>query len=87
MVEDFVSHSSLLLKPDPARVVIRPFAPAEDEPEFATGCNRAQRIADRVLSLDPSDVQAELHDMVASLSEHHRHVKRVLLRRFAQCVL
>ncbi|MEO8723379.1 MAG: glycosidase, partial [Sphingobium sp.] len=62
--------------------MIRPFAPAEDEPEFATECTRAQRIADRILALDPANVRAELHGIVASLSDHHRDVERVLMRRF-----
>jgi predicted GH43/DUF377 family glycosyl hydrolase len=83
MVEDIVSHAKILLQPDPTRVVIRPFIPAEDEPEFATaGCTRAQRIADRVLGLDPTDVTDELRDIVANLSEHHRDVERMLLRRY-----
>ena len=82
MVDDLVAHAPLLLKPDPSRVVIRPFDPAEDEPEYATGCTRAQRIADRVLALGPTDVAAELHGILESLSAHHRNVDRVLLRRF-----
>ena len=83
MADDIVAHLPLVLKPDPARVVIRPFMPAEDEDAFATaGCSRAQRVADRVLALDPADVADELHEIVARLSEHHRNVKRVLLRRF-----
>ena len=83
MTNDIVSHLPLLLKPDSTRVVIRPFMPAEDEEEFATpGCPRAQRIADRVLALAPASVAEELHGIVASLSEHHRDVERVLLRRF-----
>jgi predicted GH43/DUF377 family glycosyl hydrolase len=80
---DIVTHLPLLLKPDATRVVIRPFSPAEDEPEFATaGCTRAQRIADRVLALDASAVAQELHGVVANLSDHHRDVEEVLLRRF-----
>ncbi len=83
MVDDIVSHLPLLLKPDPARVVIRPFAPADDDAAFATaGCSRAQRIADRVLALSSAEAVEELHDIVASLSEHHRDVESVLLRRF-----
>lgn len=83
MVDDIVSHATLLLKPDPSRVVIRPFTPAEDADEFAVaGCSRAQRIADRVLSLDPAEVAEELRAIVACLSEHHRDVERVLLRQF-----
>ncbi len=83
MAGDIVTHLPLLLKPDATRVVIRPFSPAEDEPEFATaGCTRAQRIADRVLALDASAVAQELHGVVANLSDHHRDVEEVLLRRF-----
>ena len=83
MVGKIVSHFPILLRPDPARVVIRPFVPAQDEADFATaGCTRAQRIADRVLALDPADVAEELRGIVASLGEHHRDVGRVLLRRF-----
>ncbi len=83
MVEGIVAHLPLLLKPDPSRVVIRPFAPADDDPEFASSDRtRAQRIADRVLALEPADVFEELHGIVATLSDHHRDVESVLLRRF-----
>jgi predicted GH43/DUF377 family glycosyl hydrolase len=83
MVEDIVSHLPILIRPDPARVVIRPFAPADDDPEFASSDRtRAQRIADRVLALEPARVVEELQGIVASLSEHHRNVESVLLRRF-----
>jgi predicted GH43/DUF377 family glycosyl hydrolase len=82
MTADIVTHLPLLLKPDAARVVIRPFIPAEDEPQFATGCTRAQRIADRVLALDPVAVREELEFIVAALSDHHRDVEKLLLRRF-----
>lgn len=80
---DFVSHSSVLLRPDPARVVIRPFIPADDDPEFAVvGKTRAQRIADRVLAMDTIDVADEVRAIVSGLSAYHRDVERVLLRRF-----
>jgi predicted GH43/DUF377 family glycosyl hydrolase len=83
MGDDIVSHLALLLKPDATRVVIRPFVPSEDEPEFATaGCTRAQRIADRILALDPAAGAEELGGIVAGLSDHHRDVEQVLLRRF-----
>lgn len=83
MVDDIVFHTPILLKPDATRVVIRPFFPAEDEPEFATAtCTRAQRIADRVLALAPDDVAAELRSIVMKLREHHRDVEHILLRRF-----
>ncbi len=83
MIEELVTHSPVLLQPDPTRVVIRPFTPADDDSEVtATGSTRAQRIADRVLALDPIDIAEELHGIVAKMSEHHRDVESVLLRRF-----
>jgi predicted GH43/DUF377 family glycosyl hydrolase len=82
-LHDLMTHLPTLLKPDPTRVVIRPFMPAEDAPEFATAkCTRAQRIADRVLMLDEPAVREELHAIVSSLSQHHRDVEQVLLRRY-----
>lgn len=83
MVDDLAFHMPLLLKPDPARVVIRPFTPADDEPDYASaGRTRSQRIADRVLALDPVAAATELRAILASLCGHHRDVERVLLRRF-----
>ena len=83
MSEDFVSHSSILLRPDPSRVVIRPFTPADDDPEFAIeDCTRAQRIADRVLALEPAPVAEALGGILECLNEHHRDVEATLLRRF-----
>jgi predicted GH43/DUF377 family glycosyl hydrolase len=83
MAEELVTHSRVLLQPDPTRVVIRPFTPADDAVEVtATGGTRAQRIADRILALDSNDIAEELHSVLAKMSEHHRDVKNVLLRRF-----
>lgn len=83
MIDELVTHSPVLLQPDPTRVVIRPFTPADDDVEVAaTGGTRAQRIADRILALDSNDIAEELNGVVAKMSEHHRDVKSVLLRRF-----
>jgi predicted GH43/DUF377 family glycosyl hydrolase len=83
MVEELVAHSKVILQPDPTRVVIRPFTPADDDAEVAaSGSTRAQRIADRVLALDPADIAEELHGIIAMMSEHNRDVESVLLRRF-----
>ncbi len=83
MADELVTHSEVLLQPDPTRVVIRPFTPADDDAEVAaSGSTRAQRIADRVLALDPTNIAETLRGVVAKMSEHHRDVERVLLRRF-----
>ncbi len=76
-------HSRVVLRPDPSRVVMRPFIPAEDPPAFASGrAPRAQRIADRVLGLSQADMEVELSRVTASLTERHHDINRVLMRRF-----
>ena len=81
--DDLMTHLPILLRPDPARVAIRPFVPAEDPPGNASNDRpRAQRIADRVLALDDDDLRTELERMSAGLTERHRDVERVLQRRF-----
>ena len=77
------THFDLFLRPDPSRVVVRPFAPAADAPSAAlTTPARAQAIADQVLSLDEATVQIELARVTASMSDRHRHFEKVLLRRY-----
>jgi len=81
---DIMTHSPLILRPDPARTVIRPFD-LEDPASFVVkGHSRAQRIVDRILSLKEDELAFELARVVASLCERHRDVEDVLLRRFAE---
>lgn len=78
-------HSSLLnrqplyLKPDPTRVIVRPFKPSTEprhlNPRDKT---RANEIVDRVLSLDPAATANQLRDILASFEGRHRN----LLRQF-----
>ncbi len=71
------------LRADPARVVIRPYVPADEpRPAGSTALTRAQCLADRVLALSPAELQDELARVIASLSDRHRGVEDVLLRRF-----
>jgi predicted GH43/DUF377 family glycosyl hydrolase len=73
----------VILRPDPTRVVIRPFMPADDQRPYADpDRSRAQRIADRVLKFGKSQVDDQLLRVTESLSQHHRDVPCVLLRRF-----
>lgn len=72
-----------MLRPDPSRVVIRPFVPADDPPALPPKRGpRAQRIADRVLALGDAGLQAELDTVTAKLADRHRDVEHVLQRRF-----
>ena len=80
---DLVTHLPVTLRPDPKRVVIRPFMPADDQPPFVQpDQSRAQRITDRVLLLGQSDIDRQLLRIIEYLSRHHRDVPRALLRRF-----
>ena len=75
-------HYDLLLRPDPARTVVRPFEPEYPEPFRTGGRTRAQAIVDRVLGLDADGLKAEYGNVVASLDERHRDVDGMLCRRF-----
>lgn len=79
----FVTRLSAVVRPDPGRVVIRPFNPADDPPGYGISDRpRAQRIADRVLALGDADVAAELERLLVGLAGRHRDLDAVFLRRF-----
>ncbi|ESQ88018.1 glycosidase [Asticcacaulis sp. AC460] len=81
--DDFISRSPILLRPDSTRVVIRTFVPAEDPPGYlSTDRPRAQRIADRVLTLSDTDCRDELTNVTNNLADRYRDVERTLIRRF-----
>ncbi len=75
-----IDHIPIILRPDPARVVIRPFVPADDP--APRDRPRAQRIADRVRALTKPELTEELVRVTAGLSERHSDVEAVLLRRY-----
>ncbi len=78
-----VKHEHILLRPDPSRTVIRPFAP--DYPDgFESGQSRVQQIAERVMELGAEDLDIELTRVKASLDERHRDVDDLLRRRFCE---
>ncbi len=75
-------HHDLLLRPEPARTVVRPFLPDYPERFRVEGHSRAQAIVDRVLALDDAALAAEHAGVVESLDARHRDVDAMLLRRF-----
>lgn len=80
---EFVTRLPVLLRPDPARTVIRPYVPAAD-PRAAhpTDHTRAQRIAERVLNLDKPALTEELRRLFEDFSDRHGCVACVFTRRF-----
>ncbi len=69
----FVTRQALQLRPNPARVVLRPFKPATEPRELnLTDRRRANHIVDRVLALDPESAGRQLADVLESFQERHR---------------
>ena len=77
-----LDHYDILLRPDPARTVVRPFGLEYPERFRVAGHSRVQAIIDRVLSLNENALAAELVQIVQSLDERHRDVDAMLLRRY-----
>jgi predicted GH43/DUF377 family glycosyl hydrolase len=75
----FLNRQALYLRPDPARVVVRPFRPAIEPRDLnPTDKTRANRIVERVLALDPAVVTTQLEDVLENFLGRHRN----LLERF-----
>lgn len=70
-----VKQHNLFLRPDPARVVVRPFKPATEPRDFnATDKTRANHIVDRVLALAPDVAQQQLAEVLQHFQERHRNL-------------
>ncbi len=68
-----VHRQPLQLRPDPARVVVRPFKPATEPRDLnPTDKTRANHIVDRVQGLDAATAEAELADVLANFEDRHR---------------
>jgi predicted GH43/DUF377 family glycosyl hydrolase len=77
--DSLVNRQALYLRPDPTRVIVRPFKPST-EPRHLNPRekSRANEIVDRVLSLDPVATAQQLRDILANFDGRHRN----LLRQF-----
>ena len=65
----------MYLRPDPARVVVRPFKPATEPRDLnPTDKTRANHIVDRVLALDPETARRELDDVLENFQSRHRNL-------------
>ncbi|UUL83155.1 glycoside hydrolase family 130 protein [Sphingomonas qomolangmaensis] len=82
---DLMTRIDLELCPAPARVVLRPFVPAESaiDADPRDG-SRVEHILRHVLALDSAGLDAELDWVVTSLATRHRDVERLLQRRFEE---
>ena len=82
MNTDLAQHMPILLRPNPARTVIRPFAPGDPEPFAAREKPRTERVVERVMGMSETDLDAEIETVMHTLDERHTAVKTRLLRRF-----
>jgi len=78
----FLNRQALYLRPDPARVIVRPFKPATEPRDFnETDKTRANHILDRVLGLVPDAAQQQLADVLDNFQGRHRHLLKTFEAR------
>jgi predicted GH43/DUF377 family glycosyl hydrolase len=71
----FLNRQALYLRPDPARVIVRPFKPATEPRDLnPTDKTRANHIVDRVLALDAETVASQLADVLENFQGRHRNL-------------
>ncbi len=71
----FLNRQALYLRPDPARVVVRPFKPATEPRNLnPTDKSRANHIVDRVLALDAATAAAQLAEVLENFEGRHRNL-------------
>jgi predicted GH43/DUF377 family glycosyl hydrolase len=71
----FLNRQTLHLRPDPARVVVRPFKPATEPRDLnPTDKTRANHIVDRVLALDLDTAAKQLADVLENFQGRHRNL-------------
>jgi predicted GH43/DUF377 family glycosyl hydrolase len=73
------------LRPDPSRVVVRPFKPATEPRDFnPTDKTRANHIVDRVLGLNAEDATRLLSDVLENFEGRHRNLLQIFEARAAE---
>ncbi len=73
----FLNRQALYLRPDPTRVIVRPFKPTTEPRDLnPTDKTRANHIVERVLSLDAATAAAQLTDVLENFLGRHRNLLR-----------
>jgi predicted GH43/DUF377 family glycosyl hydrolase len=71
----FLHRQALYLRPDPARVIVRPFKPATEPRDLnPTDKTRANHIVARILALDPTAAASLLADVLENFQGRHRNL-------------
>jgi predicted GH43/DUF377 family glycosyl hydrolase len=80
-----LNRQSLYLRPDPARVVVRPFKPATEPRDLnPTDKVRANHIVERVLRLDAEAAAQQLREVLENFEGRHRNLLDVFEARAAE---
>jgi predicted GH43/DUF377 family glycosyl hydrolase len=78
----FLNRQGLFLRPDPARVVVRPFKPAIEPRDLSpTDKTRANHIVDRVVTLDPGIAAQQLAEVLENFQGRHRNLLQIFEAR------
>jgi predicted GH43/DUF377 family glycosyl hydrolase len=71
----FLHRQALYLRPDPARVIVRPFKPATEPRDFnLTDKTRANHIVTRILALEAKAAASMLADVLENFQGRHRNL-------------
>ena len=81
-----VERLPLTLRPDPSRVLVRPFLPTMVGPTAINPIDspRALKILSRILSLTEEEVHALLEDVLREFGTRHQRIRDIFAKRFAQ---
>ena len=78
----FLNRQALYLRPDPARVIVRPFKPTTEPRDLnPTDKTRANHIVERVLNLDSQAAAGQLADVLENFQGRHRNLLETFERR------
>ena len=78
----FLNRQALHLRPDPTRVIVRPFKPATEPRDLnPTDKTRANHIVERVLTLGPEAASSQLADVLENFLGRHRNLLRIFETR------
>lgn len=81
----FFNRQALHLRPDPSRVVVRPFRPAVEPRDLnPVDKTRANHIVDRVLALGEDDTLTLLAATLRNFDDRHRNLPAIFERRAAE---
>jgi predicted GH43/DUF377 family glycosyl hydrolase len=81
----FLNRQALHLRPDPTRVIVRPFKPATEPRDLnPTDKTRANHIVGRVLALDPETADRQLADVLENFLGRHRNLLQTFEARAAE---